>query len=69
MLPEYLQNLVNEYALLEAEFQGGDAKAAFEGVLARTLKTYEDFYAPYQEEERFAETVRMAINYLRGLPA
>ena len=80
MIPEYLENLVKEYALVETEFQdfyhtqlvaeyGGDPfnpKPFYEKIFAETMTTYKEKFGPGLAEN-FADFLRKSIDYLREL--
>ena len=80
MLPEYLENLMKEYALLETEFQGAyeaqlasefggdpfDPKPFYEKIFAETMTTYKEKFGPGLAEN-FADFLRFEIDYLREL--
>ena len=76
MIPEYLENLMKEYALLETEFQGAyeaqlasefggdpfDPKPFYEKILAQTIETCKDF-GP-EREQSFAALLQKSIKNL-----
>jgi hypothetical protein len=65
MLPEYLENLLKEYCLLECAFQEDQSKAKFDEVYANAMEVYEQYSVWPNQEEQFAGLLRDTIAYLR----